>query len=565
MNQLHGRLARRIPEHTLMLIYAAIIGVGGGYGAVGFRGLIALVTRLGYGVDQVQLASFHGFRALVVPAIGGLLVGLIVYFFAREAKGHGVPEVMYAITEQKGIIRPRIVIAKAVASALSIGSGGSVGREGPIVQIGSAWGSTFGQWLGLRESQVKTLVACGAAAGIAATFNAPIGGVLFASEIILGSFAITNLGSIVVASVLSATIGRIYFGDFASFPIPSYSVSGVPVLIAFVVLGLLGGLFGVLYTRVLYLFEDLWDAIKALPDWVKPAIGGLILGGIGYFFPQVFGVGYPTVEGALLSSFGIGTLLLLLVLKLLATSMTISSGGSGGVFAPALFMGSMLGGAFGLVVLAAFPGLGVSAGAFAVVGMAAVFAGSARAPITAIVMLFEMTGNYQLILPLMLATVVGTTEAAIIEKESIYTLKLSRRGVDIIRKRSADRLSSILVEEAMRPLTLEISESMALSEAAKQFEQGSESFAILRADDGSAKGIVSRSQLFEQLLGMKGNLDLHTLNPLKTGCVLKRSRLADASKIMTDLSVSFLLVLDEEGDPAGIIDANAIVASYGRP
>jgi chloride channel protein, CIC family len=565
MNQLHGRLARRIPEHTLMLIYAAIIGVGGGYGAVGFRGLIALVTRLGYGVDQTQLASFHGFRALVIPAIGGLLVGLIVYFFAREAKGHGVPEVMYAITEQKGIIRPRIVVAKALASALSIGSGGSVGREGPIVQIGSAWGSTFGQWLGLRETQVKTLVACGAAAGIAATFNAPIGGVLFASEIILGSFAIANLGSIVVASVLSATIGRMYFGDFASFPIPSYSVSGVPVLFAFVVLGLLGGLFGVLYTRVLYLFEDLWDAIKALPEWVKPALGGLILGGIGYFFPQIFGVGYPTVEGALLSDFGLGTLLLLLVLKLLATSMTIASGGSGGVFAPALFMGSMLGGAFGLVVLAAFPGLNVSAGAFAVVGMAAVFAGSARAPITAIVMLFEMTGNYQLILPLMLATVVGTTEAAIIEKESIYTLKLSRRGVDIIRKRSADRLSSILVEEAMRPLTLEISESMALSEAAKQFEQGSESFAILRADDGSAKGIVSRSQLFEQLLGMKANLDLHTLNPLKTGCVLKRSRLADASKIMTDLSVSFLLVLDEEGDPAGIIDTNAIVASYGKP
>ena len=398
-----------------MLVYAALIGIGGGFGAVGFRRLIGLVTQLGFGVSQMELTNLHTYRAFFVPAIGGLLVGLIVYFFAREAKGHGVPEVMFAITEQKGIIRPRIVIAKALASALSIGTGGSVGREGPIVQIGSAWGSTFGQLLGLRENQLRTLVACGAAAGIAATFNAPIGGVMFASEIILGSFAIANLGSIVVASVLASTIGRIYFGNIASFPIPSYSITGISPLGAFVVLGIVGGLFGVFYTRVLYFFEDVWDKMKALPEWSKPAIGGLLVGVIGFFFPQVFGVGYPTVEQALINNLGLVSLVLLLVLKLFVTSTTLASGGSGGVFAPGLFMGAMLGGIFGDFANRVFPGITVTNGACAMVGMATVFAGSARAPITAIVMLFEMTGNYQLILPLMLATVVGTTIASVSE------------------------------------------------------------------------------------------------------------------------------------------------------
>lgn len=548
-----------------MLIYAGIIGVGGGFGAVAFRKLITFVTHLGFGVDEAQLVLYHSVWGFIIPAIGGLLVGLIVHFFAREAKGHGVPEVMYAITEQKGVIRPRIVVAKALASALSIGTGGSVGREGPIVQIGSAWGSTFGQLLGVRENQLKTLVACGAGAGIAATFNAPIGGVMFASEIILGSFAIANLGSIVVASVLAATIGRLYFGDIASFPIPSYSITGITPLGAFVVLGVVGGLFGVFYSRVLYFFEDVWDKLKHLPDWVKPAVGGLIVGAVGFFFPQIFGVGYPTVEQALINNVGLTTLAILLVLKLFVTSTTIASGGSGGVFAPGLFMGAMLGGIFGDFANRVFPGITVTNGAFAMVGMATVFAGSARAPITAIVMLFEMTGNYQLILPLMLATVVGATIASVIERESIYTYKLKRRGIDIIRKRSADRLSTILVEEAMRPLTLTVTDSMRVLDAINQFEGSIEGFAILRSESGRARGIISRSQLFAELKHNHANAPLSGVVPLKTGCVLTSSRLADASKIMSDLKVQFLLALDEEGDPAGIIDTDAIVHSYGKP
>lgn len=266
LSSMYSRMNKALSEQTTLLIYAAVIGIGGGYGAVAFRWLIDQFTFLFYRHDQIQLSSYQGIRTLVAPIIGGLLVGLIIHFFAKEAKGHGVPEVMYAVTEKNGLIRPRIVIAKALASAITIGSGGSVGREGPIVQIGSAWGSTFGRLIRVREHHLKTLVACGAAAGIAATFNAPIGGALFASEIILGSFAMTNLSAIVISSVLSAAIGRIYFGNSASFPIPQYHVSGILILLLFAILGMIGGVYGAFYTKCYTCLKICGIRLKACPN-----------------------------------------------------------------------------------------------------------------------------------------------------------------------------------------------------------------------------------------------------------------------------------------------------------
>lgn len=564
MGKLHEALKHRIPEPTLMLIYAALIGVGAGYGAVVFRKLIELATYLGYGISQTELASYHGFRVFFVPAAGGLLVGLLIFFFAREAKGHGVPEVMFAITENKGILRPRVVIVKALASALSIGSGGSVGREGPIVQIGSAWGSTFGRFLGVQESHLKTLVACGAAGGIAATFNAPIGGVFFASEIILGSFVASDIGALGISSVLASTIGRAYFGNYASFAIPPYMVTGIPDLFAFIALGLAGGLFGVLYTRVLYLFEDFWDRLR-VPEWVKPATGGVLIGVIGFFFPQVFGVGYPTVEAALFGRLGVGMLFALLGAKLVITSVTLGSGGSGGVFAPGLFMGAMLGGAFSVVANSLIPSLSVSGGALAMVGMAAVFASSAQAPITAIVMLFEMTGDYELVLPLMLATLVATATASLLERENIYSFKLTRRGVDIIRRRKADRLSAILVEEAMRPLAARVADTMKITDAIVVLDQAGERVAILETADGLVRGLVSRHQLLEELSrGRRAVRKLNRVAPLATYSVPATSPLSEASRVMSGENLNLLLVIDEEGDPVGTIDADDIVRAYGR-
>lgn len=562
MLSLYRRMSKIFSEQTTLLIYAAIIGIGGGYGAVGFRYLINQFTYIFYQQSQTDLASYHGIRTLLAPIIGGLFVGLLVHFFASEAKGHGVPEVMFAVTEKKGVIRPRVVVVKALASAITIGSGGSVGREGPIVQIGAAWGSTIGRLLRIRDHHLKTLVACGAASGIAATFNAPIGGALFAFEVILGNFSMANVSAIVISSVLSAAIGRIYFGNMASFPIPHYQVSGIAILFLFAVLGIIGGLYGAAYAKVLLFFENLWDGIKAIPEWLKPAIGGVMIGIVGYFFPQVLGVGYPSVEKALLGNFHMNMLLILLILKLLMTSITIASGGSGGVFAPGLYMGAMLGGAVGLVFQILFPGLDISDGVFAAVGMSTVFAGSAHAPITAMIMLFEMTGNYQLILPLMLATVIATTVSTKISRESIYTMKLMKRGFDIIRKRATDRLSSFLVEEAIHPEKLSLRDSMTLEEAYALFENSEEWFATVRDHQNKLLGSVSKTQILEELQHNHGNNLIGTILPQKIGHVSSKATLSEASKMMNQLGLNYLLVVDQHFIPIGVIGSSDIIRCY---
>ena len=436
------------PEAVILVITALLVGLGGGFGAVIFRWLIAKVGWLGFEALPRWLPFLGRYAVVLVPAIGGLLVGPLIYFFAREAKGHGVPEVMEAVALKGGRIRPVVAVIKSLASSISIGSGGSVGREGPIVQIGSALGSSLGQWLHFSDERIRNLVACGAAAGIAATFNAPIAGVIFALEIILGEFNVRYFSTVVISSVTASVIGRIFFGDVPAFIVPHYSLVSPWELALYLALGLLAGLVGIVFTRLLYKSEDLFDAWH-FPEYLKPMVGGLLIGGLLLYFPQVGGVGYEAMESALHGELALGLLALLAVLKVAATSLTIGSGGSGGVFAPSLFIGAMVGGAFGTAAHNWLPGITAVPGAYAMVGMAAVFAGASRAPITAVLILFEMTDDYRIILPLMLATGVSTLLADHLFKESIYTLKLSRRGIRLERGQDIDVMQGILVGEAM--------------------------------------------------------------------------------------------------------------------
>jgi CIC family chloride channel protein len=436
------------PEAVILVITALLVGLGGGLGAVIFRWLIDRVRWLGFEVLPDLLPFMGRYAVVLVPAIGGLFVGPLIYFFAREAKGHGVPEVMEAVALRGGRIRPIVAVIKSLASSISIGSGGSVGREGPIVQIGSALGSSLGQWLHFSDERIRNLVACGAAAGVAATFNAPIAGVIFALEVILGEFTVGYFSTVVISSVTASVIGRIFFGDVPAFIVPQYSLTSPWALFLYLALGLLAGVVGVAFIRLLYWFEDVFDAWR-FPEYLKPAVGGLIVGGLLVYFPQVGGVGYGAMESALRGELALGLLGLLVVLKVLATSATIGSGGSGGVFAPSLFVGAMLGGAFGMVVHNWLPQITSTSGAYAMVGMAAVFAGASRAPITAVLILFEMTDDYRIILPLMLATGVSTLLADYLFKESIYTLKLTRRGIRLERGRDIDVMQGVLVGEAM--------------------------------------------------------------------------------------------------------------------
>ena len=557
---LHSWLIKFIPEPLVLLLYAMVIGIGGGFGAVGFRKLIDLFTSFFFGVLATHLSFMGRADVLILPILGLVLVSAIVKRFAPEAKGHGVPEVMAAIAENGSIIRLRVVFVKALSSALCIASGGSVGREGPIVQIGSAFGSAFGQYLGLPERYLRLLVACGAGAGIAATFNAPIGGVMFATEVILGSFALQNFTAIVISSVVSAAIGRIYLGNHPAFPMPTYQVGHFSVFWIYIVLGIIAGLWGLIYIKVLYRIEDWFDA-RHWPFWVKATFGGALVGFIGIFYPQVFGVGYPTVDLALEHHLGLAILLILLVFKLFVTSVTIGAGGSGGVFSPGLYQGAMLGGALGILISTIFPSLGVSSGAIAAIAMAGVFAASAQAPVTAIMMLFEMTGDYNIILPLMITSVLAATVTGTLSKDSIYTLKLTRRGLQINRRRQADRMKAVSVGEAVETHRFSLDAFSTVAQAWQKFQKNSEWYALIRDAQGVVLGSVARAQVLEALNARRANEKLSDLLPKVLYRIDERADLAQALQMMNDRHVTYLLVCRDD-KAIGVIGSSDVVHAY---
>ena len=441
----------RSNREVVNLLLAILIGVLAGYGALLFRFVLRSMQWLFYQHGEDVLTWIHDVPwglMIVLPALGGLVVGIIVHFFAREAKGHGVPEVMEAIALRHGQIRKRVALAKIVASAVTIGSGGSVGREGPMVQIGSSIGSSVGQIFKVPTIHMRTMVGCGAAAGIAATFNAPIAGVLFALEIIIGDFGLMSFSPVVLSSVTATTISRYYLGDLPAFVIPDYAIVSLWEFALYPLLGIATAMAALLFIKVLYRLEDIFEKLR-LPGWFKPCLGGALLGVVVIFFPEAFGVGYGAMNLSLTNQMGGWMLLVLVFVKILATSITLGSGGSGGIFAPSLFMGAMLGGAFGCAVNALFPGVTAAPGAYALVAMGGMVAGTTYAPITAILIIFELTGSYSIILPLMITCILATVINSAVRRGSIYTTKLLRRGIDIMAGRARNVLESMLVSEAM--------------------------------------------------------------------------------------------------------------------
>jgi chloride channel protein, CIC family len=446
-----------------LFVLALVVGTGSGLGAVAFRYLISFFTWLATGHaefgQQGRVPSGHlpwlglGFF-VVIPAIGGLLYGPLIYRSAREARGHGVPEVMIAVAGNGGRIRPQVSLVKALASALCIGSGGSVGREGPIVQIGSAMASSLGQWVRMPESTLRILVACGAAGGISATFNAPVTGVLFGVEIILREFSVDALFTVMLSAMIADVTAIPFLGDrpfLSGFP-AGITLPSPPDYLLVAVLAVLAALMGLLFKTVLYKTEDLCDRVWGKrPEWARPAAGGLVLGLLLLAIPQLYGVGYPVMYQATAGDYALWFVLLLAFGKIAATSLSVGIGGSGGVFAPSLFIGVTSGMAFGDVAHHVF---GAAAGQpvlYAVVAMGAVFTSAARAPLTSLASVVEMTGDFSLTLPVMLAVAVAATVSRALSYGTIYTTKLLRRGTDIDRATPWRALADLKVTDAMHP------------------------------------------------------------------------------------------------------------------
>lgn len=481
----------------LMIALAIMVGIMGGLFAVLFRYMIGW-SHLGfYGVGKILFGFLPGnLWIIMIPAIAGLVVGPLIYFFAREAKGHGVPEVMEAVALKGGRMRMRVIFVKALASASSIGAGASVGREGPIIQMGSGIGSVLGQWLKLKEDKVKMLVACGAAAGISATFNAPIAGVMFSQEIILNNFTSSTFVPIVISSVTASAISRMLLGDAPAFIVQAFVLHSPIELIFYGVLGIISAFIAFVFVKTLYATEDLFDAIKAIPEWLKPVFGGLIIGLIGLKFPQVLGVGYESIGQAINGQFVLGTLLMLVIVKLLATSLTLGSGHSGGVFAPSLFAGAVLGGAFGLILKGIFPTIVGNPGAYAIAGMGAVVAGATQAPITAVLIIFEMTRDYHIVLPLMIAVVFSTNVFAYLsrvylQKGNIYTLKLLRRGVNLQDGRDVNIMKLIKVSDVMSTSVEVVHENDKMEKVIQMMHDGKHNGFPTINDQGELVGIIT--------------------------------------------------------------------------
>lgn len=487
----------RIPEGAHLTGVAVLVGLAAGLSCVLFLRVLGRITWLSFEVGRDLLRPLGGAFTVLPPAAGGLVVGLVMYRLAREARTHDVPDVMAAITLKGGRISGVVAGMRALAATITLGSGGSGGQIGPVVQLGAGVGSTVGQFLKMSDQRIITLAACGAAGGVAATLNVPIAGAMFALEILVGHFT-ADFSLVILSSVTAAIVSRWILGDFSAFLVPGYDLVSVREMGLYVVLGVLVGLAGVLFVRALEFCEERFEGWQ-FRETFKPAFGGLFVGFLGLLVPGIYGTGMGVVEEGLNGRMALGGFLLLFFAKLAATPLTLGSGGSGGVFAPSLFLGTMLGGAYGHLVNALFPGVTANPGAYALVGMGAFFGGAAQAPITAIIILFEMTGDYRIILPIMVTTVASVLLYRRLSSETIYTRKLKKRGMSFRAGRDVDVMASVPVRDAVTHRLIWAPEEMTAAEfLRKSAEEQHEWFPVLNRA-GELIGVVTAQDVRKAL------------------------------------------------------------------
>lgn len=560
----------KISPSTLMILLAVLVGVLGGFSVIGFKKMIAGLQVLLWAIPEMTPAALLEviwYKRLLLPIGGGLVVGPLIYFLAREAKGPGVPEVMVAVITKGSVIRPVVVVVKALASAVTIASGGSVGREGPIVHIGAAIASTVGQALRLPPVQLKTLVGCGVAAGIGATFNAPIAGTLFALELIVTDFGLTAFTPILVSGVMATAITRHFLGNTIEFGnLPHFDMVSMWEFGLYLVLGVLAGLIGCLFSRSIYVSGDLFDKTK-IPAWIRPAFGGLLVGLVALLgMPHVMGVGYASIEALFQGELPVRTLAVLVFLKLTMTAVTIGSGGSGGVFAPSLFIGAMLGGAFGMIVNQWFPTITAPFGAYVLVGMAAVNGACTLAPLSAIIILVELTDNYSMVLPLMFTVVMATFVSRKLNPESIYTEDLARRGIDVHGGEDLNVLRAIGVEDVIRHDEAHIADDASF-ESLVELALSKHRNTIFTVDQaGHYRGVVAMQDLKYALNNMSDLEPLHIIADFERQIspVPQAQSLDLVIDRFAETGFDRLPVVDPEGMLIGSVIMGDIIRCYNR-
>ncbi|MFD2206364.1 chloride channel protein [Kiloniella antarctica] len=437
-------------EQVILSALAVILGAASGFAAVGFRHFIDFIQNLFYGFHGPNItegfAHLPWWQILMVPVVGGGIVGIFIRYFLPDGRPQSVPHVIEATALKGGRMSLKTGLRVALASAFSLGVGASVGREGPVVHLGASIGAWLSKRLHLGYSLFRTLLGCGVAAAIATSFNAPIAGVFFALEVVVGHYAISAFAPIVIASVVGTIISRIYYGDFPAFILPNaMSLSSFWEFPAFALLGIVSAFAAIAFMWAVIFAEDSFTKLK-VPFWAKPMIGGLALGTMALAFPHVIGVGYEATDAALSELYPLWLLLVLIVLKTIATAISLGSGFSGGVFSPSLFLGAMVGGAYGIIVSSIFPELSSGTGAYALIGMGAVAGAVLGAPISTILMIFELTNDYALTIAVMIATSLSSVITQQVHGKSFFMWQLERRGVQIRGGREASLMRTMTIK-----------------------------------------------------------------------------------------------------------------------
>ena len=563
----------RISENTFLIILAVIIGLLGGLGNFAFRKTIEFVhwgvIEQGMELFNISLETWSPQRLLIVlfPVVGGILIIPFWVLFAADLK-RGFAGFLEKVNLRGAKLRPRPILTRGFGAAITLGTGGSAGQEGPIAMIGGAIGSQFGQLFKMSGDRLKVLVACGAAAGVAATFNAPIAGVFFAQEIVLlASFELSSFTSIVIASGMATVVSRALLGNVPELLAPAYVVRNYWELGLYVLLGLVIGSLAALFIDTHFKIKDRFVALK-IPKLAKPALGGLLVGIIGLGFPQVFGNGYEFMGDVL---FGKGTWLLLaglIIAKAIATSITLGSGLPGGLFAPCLYLGAVAGGAFGHLAAQLFPAAGITPGAYALVGMGAFLSAATHSPMTAIFLLFEITDSYEVIVPIMLTCVIGTAIARHFKKDSLETVELSRAGIDLEAGKERNIMKSLKVSEVMARQVETVPEHMTLGQFAHFIEQTRHTNFPLVDALGALTGIIS-VQDFMGVVFEPDLMDLVVVKELATANVITAHAEEDLDTAMRKIgyrNIEQLPVVDRETHRrlVGIISRRDMVAAYNR-
>ncbi len=544
-------------ESNALALLALITGVAVGLAAVGFQELIDALSTFFRGSFTDWFAFLGRFRVAVAPVAGALLAGPLIFRLAREARGHGVPEVMEAVAIRSGRIRPRVAGVKSLASALTIGSGGSAGREGPVVQIGAALGSSIAKVSRSSPRRMRLLVASGSAAGIAAVFNAPLAGVFFALEVVLQRFSTRGFATVVLSAVTASAIWRAFNGNEPVLHVPLFGLEHGAELGLYFLLGVVAAIVAIAFVSVLDALEVTFDRLRIVPD-LKPAVGAVAVGLLGVGSTSLLGTGLEGINDALAGEIGWEVMLLLLGGKLVATSFTLGSGASGGVFSPSLFLGAMLGASFGNGVHSVLGGLAGPVGAYSMVGMAAVFAAAAQAPITAILIVFEMTNDYLIMLPLMLACVTSAFVYRTFKRGSVYTVKLARRGIELVQGRERHLLEATSVMRAVDREHPRIATTATVRDAMAELQHTNGEAVLVTTEDGRYEGVVFNDDLESE--EADASIEACLRRDVPTGTV--RDSLDSALRKIAPRDLEVLPVVDVNGQALGAATRQRLMRSY---